>query len=354
MAQVGARWTAIGIALLVASCASVGPATIPRDRFDYSSAIVESWKRQMLLNIVRLRYGDPPVFLDVASVINQYTLESLVSATGANATVLSGESIYGVGANVRFADRPTITYHPLTGEKFTRELLTPIPPVALMSLIQAGYPAAFIFRIAVRSINGITNRSDIMLMQHPGDPEFVQLLDALGRLQQSDAVGMRIKDLDGDRHAVIFIRAEDIGQQEIEDSRTVRRLLGIPGNTLELKLVFGSVPAAPDELAILSRSLLEMMLELSADADIPPEHLTDGRATPTTEHPDTEPLMHIKVQTDRPDDAYAAVPFQDHWFWIDNTDLRSKRVMAFMMILFSLAESGGGAQAPVVTVNAGE
>ena len=28
----------------------------------------------MLLNIVKIRYGDAPIFLDVASIINQYPL----------------------------------------------------------------------------------------------------------------------------------------------------------------------------------------------------------------------------------------------------------------------------------------
>ena len=32
----------------------------------------------MLLNLVKLRYGDAPVFLDMSSVINQYTVEASV------------------------------------------------------------------------------------------------------------------------------------------------------------------------------------------------------------------------------------------------------------------------------------
>ena len=62
----------------IGSCASIGPATLARDRFDYISAISDSWKSQMLFNLVKLRYGDAPVFLDVASVINQYALETQV------------------------------------------------------------------------------------------------------------------------------------------------------------------------------------------------------------------------------------------------------------------------------------
>ncbi len=64
--------TLIGIALLgvlmLSGCTGiVGAPAITRDRFDYNVAIAESWKTQMLLNIVKMRYADTPVFMDVTS-----------------------------------------------------------------------------------------------------------------------------------------------------------------------------------------------------------------------------------------------------------------------------------------------
>jgi hypothetical protein len=44
------------------------------------------------------------------------------------------------------------------------------------------------------------------------------------------------------------------------------------------------------------------------------------------------------------------VQFKDHWYWIDDTDIASKRTFTFLMLLFSLAETGQPAAAPVVTV----
>ena len=67
---------------LCAGCASVGPFTVARDRVDDDHAITTSWKRTMLLNMVKLRYGDTPTFIDVSSIINSYTLEGQVSAGG--------------------------------------------------------------------------------------------------------------------------------------------------------------------------------------------------------------------------------------------------------------------------------
>ena len=58
------------IVLWLAGCTTIGPTTIPRDRFDYAAAISDSWKNQMLLNLVKARYAEAPVFLDIASAIN--------------------------------------------------------------------------------------------------------------------------------------------------------------------------------------------------------------------------------------------------------------------------------------------
>ena len=54
-----------GLALLVTGCLHpmYGPNSVPRDRAAYSSGLADSWKEQMLLNIVKLRYVDAPTFV---------------------------------------------------------------------------------------------------------------------------------------------------------------------------------------------------------------------------------------------------------------------------------------------------
>lgn len=105
----------------------------------YTTAISDSWKRQMLLNIVKIRYGDAPVFLDVASVINQYSLQSNVNAGfGWSFPPNANNQLVGVAGS--YIDRPTITYNLMTGEKFARSLMTPVAPATVMTLVEGGLP----------------------------------------------------------------------------------------------------------------------------------------------------------------------------------------------------------------------
>ena len=129
----GAFLTAV-VLIFLTGCSHIGPKTVPRDRFDYNNAIADSWKEQTLLNIVKLRYADMPLFVEVASVVSGYTLESSVSLGG---TVSSKDAIQGdfiaLGTAGKYTDRPTITYAPITGKKSNKSFL-----MILFSLTESG------------------------------------------------------------------------------------------------------------------------------------------------------------------------------------------------------------------------
>ena len=198
-------------ALGLAGCASIGPGTVTRDRFDYTGAVAESWKSQMLLNLVKLRYGDTPVFLDVGQIVSGYTLEGTVQAAGtifSSSGVVPGvpDSSVSLGAQGRYTDRPTITYAPLVGERFARSMMTPLPPTALLALIQAGYPVDVVLRMTVHEVNGIRNRYGGDFRARPADPEFHILLRELRKIQLAGGIGLRVQRTDRETGVLLALR----------------------------------------------------------------------------------------------------------------------------------------------------
>jgi hypothetical protein len=359
----GIRRLSCVVALVgLTGCASLGPATVRRDRFDYTTAIAESWKSQMLLNLVKLRYGDTPVFLDVGQVVAGYTVQSTFTAGGtvfSTSGVVPGvpSSSVSLGAQGQFTDRPTITYAPLAGERFARAFMAPIPPAAILSLIQAGNPVDAVLRIAVNTINGVQNHFGGDLRAQPADPEFYELIERLRRIQLAGVIGMRVRRGDRDEATLMTFRGP-VDPAVEADTVAVRKLLGVDPGATELRVVYGSVAAHDKELAILSRSILEILIELASFISVPEAHVAERRVGPTSP-PEMgpsgpmRPLVRIASGTQQPADAFVAVPYRDHWFWIDDRDMPSKRLFTFLFFIFTLVETGGKETPTVITIPAG-
>lgn len=352
------RWVAlIFTACYVAGCGTLGPTSIQRDRTDYGGVIATTWKEQTLLNIVKLRYGDAPVYLEVSSVISSSAMQSQVSLA---AGWFSGLPIDGnnqaIGASGMYTDRPTISYTPLSGERFSRYLLRPLSPAAVLSLIQAGYPVDRVLQLTTRAANGVYNRSASPARARTADPRFYQLLEALRRIQRSESLGIGINPRTNDDSALVMI-TRDVPDDVENDRHTVRQILRLRPDANELTLTFGMVSRSDTEIALLTRSMSEIFLELAATIEAPPVHVQEGRANPAPvlpEHasPWDDPLVRIHSSAERPADAYAAVRYRDYWFWIDDRDMKSKSEFLFILVLFSLAETGVAPLAPVITVPA--
>ncbi|NLC70580.1 MAG: hypothetical protein GX751_04380 [Desulfuromonadaceae bacterium] len=353
----GYRWVLVMILALFfagTGCAPLGPPTIARDRFDYTTAIADSWKRQMLLNIVKIRYGDAPIFLDVVSIINQYSLETELRGTF-GWSFPPNANRQEVGGAGRYYDRPTITYAPLTGQNFARNLMTPIAPATVMSLVEGGYPIDLVFRILVHSVNGLQNQFGGSARKHYADPEFYQLLEKLRHNQMSGAVALRVKKEENKGDLVLVFRKQ--GKKEVEATgKEIRRLLGLKENGNEFRVVYGSAPASDEEIALLTRSISEILSDISSTIEVPADHVAEKRVPPTMK-PEGEgirgALIRIHCSREVSQDAFAAVPYRNGWFWIDDRDYQSKKLFSFLMFVMTLTETGGKDGAPIVTISAG-
>ena len=342
----------------LSGCGGMGPGTVSRDRFEYTDAISESWKRQMLLNMVKIRYGDAPVFLDVTSVINQYSTESEVHGSLAWNAFLPTDS-QNVGASRKYADRPTISYQPLQGEKFTRGLMTPIPPHSILSLMEAGWRVDYLFRLCVQSVNGTYNRLGHQMTVKEADPDFYRLINGMRAIQKSAAVGMRLqKAKEGQPANVLFFRKVDIAPEIAQEQNSVRQILGLDLERQNFTVLYGALATDDTEIAILTRSMLQILSELASYIEVPEIHVQEKRApgnfaVAADIEAGVAPLLRVHNSLKPPEDAFVRIEYRGHWFWIDDKDFWSKRMFTFMMYLFTLAETGTPSQAPVLTIPAG-
>jgi hypothetical protein len=100
--------------------------------------------------------------------------------------------------------------------------------------------------------------------------------------------------------------------------------------------------------------MLHILTTMAGQVDIPAEDVAQGRASPGYDAtgPAGEAARLIRIQSSKklPADAYVSVYYRNHWFWIDDRDLRSKRSFAFMMLLFTLAEPDDKTVPPVLTI----
>ena len=161
------RWStgaALGqclVALCLAGCAGLGPRTMSYQQADYAAALAEAGKRQTLMNIVKLRYGDVPAFVTVNQILAGYSLQGTFSVgtdllTGGSFR-LSDDANLGIGGT--FTNSPTITYAPVTGADFARTFLAPLQPADLFGLMLSSVPPELVLGLGLHSFGALQQRA---------------------------------------------------------------------------------------------------------------------------------------------------------------------------------------------------
>jgi hypothetical protein len=333
---------------------------VPQDRIDYASAIGNSWKEQTLLNIVKLRYADMPVFLEVAQVIAGYQLQSAIGGSFSAGNFTAGivgpfTAVGTANAAGTYTDRPTVIYSPLTGVDFLKRLMTPIPPSSVLFMLQSGYSAERVMPIMLDSINSINNESN--RLRRLADPKFTRLVELMREGQLAGAIQIRIERPKDGAESSMLIFGPSKDPELAARGRELKSILGIKPDLRELRVFFGGYSGKDDEINMMTRSMLQIMLEFATVVQVPEADVAQGKAAPGLV--DTQgagalngPPLRVLVTDTQPQDAYVAAQYDRRWFWIANSDIQSKYTFGIIMLLFSIADTGVKGSAPVVTIPA--
>jgi hypothetical protein len=352
-AKAGYRLLIAAAVIVLAGCGSLGPKTLDKDQLNYGSSIGQNWKNQMLANVVRLRYVDMPVFVDVGSIVSGYTLETQVSGRLGFSDSLTGGDSQGLGAGGRYTDRPTITYMPKTGDDYLRSLLEPVEPRALLALVQAGYSAELLFTWALESINGVRNYAAIGNSTRSADSEFYEFANLITELQSLGAVAFELENDPDTAHDIVFVlRQQNPSEAVREKHRRISKILHLDPDLQRYAVIYAPFQINGATLSLQTRSVLQMLFAMSGFVEVP--DAMAGQAVPGYRlAPGMERPFTVQSGPDRPARSFAAVEYQDHWYWIDNTDLPSKRVFTLMLFLTTLTNDRSKDIGPVLTIPTG-
>ena len=355
---------------VISGCAAQGAKRVPRDRFDYNGAIAQSTREQMLLNIVRSRYLEVPVFLTVSSVLTQYEYDRSVDLT-AILEFGSGTTDRGIGeANLRFSERPTITYLPVEGQEFAAHLLSDIPSEIIFAAAQAGWPVDVFMRIAIQRL-GATENMSFGEIPASGDSDsktqvesdfkklkrFERMIDLIFILSDSEVIEVQEVEKD-EKSERYFLIAEEVAEDLRPLLGELRQLIGL-ANRNRFRITERVTNIKDDEISIQTRSVMAMMEFMARGVEVPLAYLEEGRVIDyglqSGEGEAAKGLIPFRMHSskNRPEDVFAKVRYQDYWYYIDHTDITSKRALSLIIVLFRLQAPTPAGAAPILTLPTG-
>jgi hypothetical protein len=315
--------------LVVALPGCIGPRSLELTRLRYDQAVHETTEQQWLRNIVRLRYGDLPSFMDVAAITSQFELSSRGGITGGKQRDSVNNSYFG-DMSLQFRDAPTLSYTPRDPTELTRAMVAPVGITALGLMANNGWSLDDVLRMMVADLNGLENSpgAEQLIPEFvPSPTPFGELARLAGQLRRERVLALASVDLakpasppiaanrvDGSdlvqaasnkleyRNAgrpeeLVLTRTEpgyrlmlSPASQGLPDADALRQLLRLAPGRLEYGvrrvdapggLGLLPLPDALDSIDVRTRTLLDMLTFLSKGVTVPEEHLCRGLAAQT-------------------------------------------------------------------------
>jgi len=285
---------------------TVAPKSIKRNYTTYNHTIHYNQSQQMLLNLVRLRYRETPMFLKVGAVSTSYSFE--VSG-GASVGDSFGESNWGVNAGAGYSERPTVTYTPIEGDTFVKQMLAEVDLSSFVLLYRSGWPITMLCHVLVEKIGPRINSTD--------SRTYDDFVDLVRQLQEAQDRG----DLD------IVAQSDEI-------------YLQLRDQTLELDVAREMIPLED----VQTRSFVDVMFYLAKNTEVPESHQSQVKAAESNDWLD---IRHTK---NAPDDAMVFVQYNGHFYSISRSDIQSKDTFALLKLVFQMQAGDIKSVEPVLTL----
>lgn len=353
-------------ALLLSGCGTfdellqIGPDSVEDGRGQFNTVIAETNDQQLLLNLVKRRYGDNTALLEVNSVST--TLEWKRGGNLGLTLFDGGEDAnsLGIGANGAYTERPTITYLPVKGPDLIKKNLSSLDPEVLILLSRSGWRLERIMRLTLNSINDLDNAaaaSGPTPAFAPDTSDFEKLLSVIEKVGHGQFVlGYTI--INDQKVLALDARMEMLERPEMQD---FTKILKIDKHSFYVVNVEGNTDYRSNkEIDIKVRSLSGIEFYLSHGVQVPEEHIMQNKVQ-ITKTADGEvfdwdsifgDLFQVQSSRQEPSEDIAAVKcfWRGYWFYIDDTDIESKNTFMLLNQITALQSGAMDKSGPLLTL----
>ena len=341
------------------SCSHLGPDFMEGNRNEYNKVLANTNDEEVLLNLVRRRYADSIAILEVNSVSTSLEWKK---STGISAKLFDGDlddNNLGLSSDGSYSEKPTITYLPLDGADYVKNILTPVDLETILLLTRSGWAADRVFRLTVNKINGINNASEASGPTPGSAPEyekFLKVASALKKLQQEDSFTLGYRLEDDSSKLGFLIKPSQRNNEEVKKFLTLINIQNT-NNIIPITTNYrGQTNQQTIEMNI--RSLAGIQFFLSHGIIIPKEDLDMGRVQITKNNSGEifdwnkvlSGLFTVYSSKEKPNNASVKVQYRGNWFYIRDNDMQSKYTLMLLNQISALQSGVIEKVGPILTI----
>ena len=339
---------------VLTSCTLVGPATVNSGRLAYNESIVETNNQQLLLLVLRNRYGERGNLLALNSVTANVSVTTKVSTQlgfGDSGDYLG--NLVPFGAGVVYEENPTIFYSPVGGEKYANRLMSPLSLRELMLFASNLTDPARVYFTFVSRINDIHNPGFLYDSQLV-DPRFSRLIELFSKLDKAQRLHWTKNSQNSDRYSIVI---DHYWPDYSADVAEIYKLLDLSApekfsSRIEIPVSLGPDNPVEGGVSISTRSIYRLLDILSAAIDVPEQDQVNRKALSYPPPGLVGQKLRVRRASVAPETASTAVQYRDAWYYIDDTNQNTKLFFRLVTTLMSvsIADSTSSVAAPLLTV----
>jgi hypothetical protein len=338
---------------------------------DYNLAVQRSNNEEMLLNLIRIKYFEQPLFLQVGSVASSFSF----GITGGSGSTVPDQrdfsrsiySTYTPNISSNYTDSPTVTYTPYQGQAYAQQVLAEMDFDRFLILYRSGWDIEFLMRVLVSRFGLIDHSYDTRIGHNPeSHARFLETVKIISDMDDEGNIDFNIVSSGKEKRNILVMTMRFTTANAADELGRLIGVLFTPISTERGNLIAQAWLAPVKEIELAEdiehgrrmtmipfrlRGGLRAMDVLAQGAEVPQTLLKSKKGFDLRKQ--FMDICDIRVASDKPTGAYVATKYGDDWYFISDDDSHSKEAFQLMLNIFALQSADPPKNTPILTLPVG-